>query len=254
MIRSNTTNSVEESLADVLAMLQDDKAGSLAEEAEFSLPDLVVGRSVRCLPNENARRLFVLLGACPEDALIPEAFVVLLWSSRNLCKSHLRLKLAAKKLSAMLVLSNLLNQTGKLLSMHDIPRDFSRGCIGNEQAPSTLQRPIMDTVVKCTPSQQEGSVVGNNKKLNEYLQANIAHHIAEALVLEGTDVDHDAVKWVQSSGDPFVGLIAVKTALHVGSTTLVAWSKKYQQTKKNNLLAAWLLASAAVVNLAGQGM
>ena len=43
-----------------------DKAGALTDEAEYSVSDLVVGRSVRCLPTEAARELFQWLGTCPE--------------------------------------------------------------------------------------------------------------------------------------------------------------------------------------------
>ena len=62
MIRANKADSnALESVREVLAMLQDDKAGALDEESEISVADLVVGRSVRCLTND-ASTLFELFG------------------------------------------------------------------------------------------------------------------------------------------------------------------------------------------------
>jgi hypothetical protein len=85
-------------------------------EAEFSISDLVVGRSVRCLPSEEARKLFARLGSCAEDAAIPFSFIVLLWGSQG----TVRIKSAAKKLVSVLVLNNLLHRNAGFYTQHDI--------------------------------------------------------------------------------------------------------------------------------------
>jgi hypothetical protein len=123
MIRANREDSTaQDSFQDVLALLQDDFAWT--EEADFSVSDLVVGRSVQSLPTTDARDLFVILGTCPEDASVPSAFVALLWESRQAGtnKSSIRLKSAAKKLTAMLVRANLLHHNAGVYVMHDIVR------------------------------------------------------------------------------------------------------------------------------------
>lgn len=102
-------------------MLQDDKAGALYDQ---SFTDLVVGRSVRSLPNEDARDLFAIFGAVPEDSLIPFGFVLVLWESiqpaAGTPKSSSWLKSSARKLVAVLVLNNLLHETAASYMMHDI--------------------------------------------------------------------------------------------------------------------------------------
>jgi hypothetical protein len=125
MIRANKNDSsAKDSIADVLMMLQDDKAGALTEEAEFSVSELIVGRSVRCLPNQDARDLFAYLGACPEDASIPSSFIVFLWEAKQVSstKSKLRLKSTAKRLTRTLVLNNLLHENASSYTIHDILR------------------------------------------------------------------------------------------------------------------------------------
>lgn len=123
MIRANKDgSSALESIQEVLAMLQEDKAGLLSEEANFSVSDAIVGRSVRCLPSENARHLFRCLGACPEDIFVPIDFIAVLWAAvqSDKSRSSRRLKSAAKRLVSILALNNLLQEKGSCYLMHDI--------------------------------------------------------------------------------------------------------------------------------------
>lgn len=96
----------------------------LAEEAEFAIADLVVGRSVRSLPNEEAQDLFVSLGACPEDVSIPLEYIVFVFETiqADSSKSQIRLKSATSKLVKLFVLNNLLQKSSSSFSMHDIVR------------------------------------------------------------------------------------------------------------------------------------
>lgn len=115
-----------DAIAEVLAMLQDDKAGALAEEMQgdtsaLSVSELVIGRSVRCL-SDTASRFFTVLGACPEDASIPFDFALMLWESDQVCGSESihRSKSSVKKALGTLTLNNLLHRNGGWYSMHDI--------------------------------------------------------------------------------------------------------------------------------------
>ena len=133
MIRANArASNAQDAIREVLMILEDDKAGAMTEEAEFSVSDLVVGRSVRSLPSEDCQTLFFYLGACPEDASIPLDFIVVLWEARqpDSSKSRLRLKSAAKKLVGLLTINNLLHKSSHSFSMHDIGELMSTLPIG----------------------------------------------------------------------------------------------------------------------------
>lgn len=121
-------SSTQDCIEEVLTVLQDDKAGALTDEVEFSVSDLVVGRSVRSLPNKDAQGLFMLLGTCAEDALIPRDFVLVLWDSAQPAgssKSELRMKSSVKlrktrQILAALVMNNLLHEHDVNYTMHDV--------------------------------------------------------------------------------------------------------------------------------------
>ena len=82
------------------------------------MSDLVVGRSVRCLPSDNARDLFAMLGACPEDASVCSGFITILWGLKvGESKSKLRVKSISRKLVAMLVHNNLVQQNADFVTM-----------------------------------------------------------------------------------------------------------------------------------------
>jgi hypothetical protein len=118
MIRANSN-----SVGDVLEMLKEDRAGVMTEEAAFSVPELIVGRSVKNLGSTDAQELFELLGTSPEDASVPTDFMVVLWKTtgHSSTMSDLRLKSSVKKLVAVLVLNNLLHSAHRnQFTMHDI--------------------------------------------------------------------------------------------------------------------------------------
>lgn len=115
---SSTRDCIEE----VLEVLQEDAVGALTEQAEFSVSDLIVGRSVRSLPSKDAQDLYMLLGTCVEDALIPSQFMLVLWDSAQPAGcSKSKLRLSVRKLLAMLVLNNLVQESAAgSYTMHDV--------------------------------------------------------------------------------------------------------------------------------------
>lgn len=134
-------------------------------------------------------------------------------------------------------------------------RDYSREFAGDRAALSRLQRSIVNCIVNRTPSAGwESPAADEDGRLKQYVGTNISHHISEGLVGKLAYDDKDVVKWLESSDDSFVGLIAVQTALYLGSSILEGWSQEPQRQNIGELLAAKLLTCSAVALLSGIGM
>lgn len=135
-----------------------------------------------------------------------------------------------------------------------VVRDFSRESIGDVLALANRQRSIVNVLVKVMP---DGGWEGpaNDKKtklLKKYVLSHITQHVSEALQVKSSP-DLDAMRWLESSNDPFLGLVCTRTAICLGGQELASWANKYEN-EGSNLNASRLLACAAFANLTETGM
>lgn len=97
----------------------------------------------------------------------------------------------------------------------------------------------------------EGLVSEKEKPLTEYVADHISHHINQALaVVNGQHADPDAIAWLETSNDPFAGLIVTKTAICLGAEQLLSWVVQFER-ESSPRRAARLLACVAFVTSLG---
>lgn len=135
-----------------------------------------------------------------------------------------------------------------------IVRDFARDeCIGNVAELATKQRLIVNTIVKWMPENGwEGPVEDKMKQLKQYVMSSLTHHVSEALAVRNSP-DMDAIAWLETSNDPFLGFVVSTTAICLGNDELMSWASKFEH-EGDKRIAARLMACAAITNLAGIGM
>ena len=167
---------------ELVEALQQDRLGTMEEDAD-GIAERVVGTSVSTL-DDTAKKLFAVMGLCPEDVPVPLVALQVLWSSAGSTEAAPGNGKGKGKGAATRILRrsitrmsdrNLLNgNLGSGIYAHDIVRDYMRNTLGGADVIRAMQRSFI-----------KGVIAAGEKKdteYDQYIRKALIQHMTEALL------------------------------------------------------------------------